>query len=860
MTTRVDAIRFFKNNPLVFFKKQCKVVSKSGELLNFIPNETQLIIHSEAEKQKSKTGKVRLIILKGRQQGCTTYIRMRFLHKITHTIGHKALVMVHLHDAGKNLFSQIRQCYDAIDWRFKPEFTKNNESVLAFDTIQSQFSFSTAGSKGTGRSATLQLFHGCVSFDSKIILSNGESVSMENIKIGDLVCTSSGDFAPVKNKIFTGEKKVFEIKTFLSNEFIEISKDHKVLTQRGWVKCEDLTIKDYIKTPKIKIKEKLFKKCFELKNIERPQGGGTKHIEKSNITLDYNCGYFFGYYLAEGHVKKQNKSINNRFCNVSFCYHEKEDFIKNIKLFAEKYGCSFSEKHILKNHKKIFTIYGSFLAELTNAWFGRVDSKHIPEWVFDCDKEFIKGLIIGYFDGDGSKNEINRIRATSIHEKISRQIKRLITSITDSPCALKYYTDKYRYDVKTKDVFVVEANRESFDFLNSHKQEKYKNLKYIKIENQLFVKIKSLCEKGVKRTFDIEIDHKDHDFETPIGIVSNSEVAFWDNASEHTRGMMQALSSQDGSECFLESTANGMTGDAEEFYNKFMTGLDKSSDFKSLFIPWFTNAEYQTTLPNDFTLKTHESWCEKEYKAIYGLTDTQVYWARQKIATDFNKRYDMFCIEYPANPHEAFEGTGEDSFIEPRIVIEARKRTPSGHGDVILGVDVGGDEFGKSPDRSVIALRKGDDFKIIFQKKGISRDDLMQKICDLIKEFQPQKTFIDITGIGYNLDRDLVHLCNVRNVSVSQVTGVNFGSNAIDSVQFTDCKAEMYYHLREALIVGSCDDSAELQKDLLATGYERDKMRRLKMQSKKNLTQSPDLADAMALCCYQQPLFYSGVF
>lgn len=499
MTSRAEAIQFFKKNPLSFYKKQCVVVSKGGVLMPFVPNETQLILHHEAEKQLSEKGKIRLIILKGRQQGCTTFIRMRFYHKLSHTIGHKALVMVHLHDAGKNLFSQIRQCYDAIDWRFKPPCSKNNESVLAFDAIQSQFTFATAGSRGTGRSATLQLFHG-------------------------------------------------------------------------------------------------------------------------------------------------------------------------------------------------------------------------------------------------------------------------------------------------------------------------------------------------------------------------SEVAFWDNASEHTRGMMQALSSEAGSECFLESTANGMTGDAEEFYNKFMSGLDDSSDFKSIFIPWFTNSEYQSVLPNDFELKTYDSWCEKEYKNTYNLTDTQVYWARQKINTDFNKRYDMFCIEYPANPHEAFEGTGENSFIEPRIVIDARKREFKGVGDKILGVDVGGDEFGKDPDRSVIALKQGNSFKIVFEKKGISRDDLMQKISDLVREFNPTMINIDITGIGYNMDRDLIHLCNVRNIAISHVNGVNFGSNAVDSVQFTDCKAEMYYHLREALILGSCDDSAELQKDLLATGYERDKMRRLKMQSKKNLSKSPDLADSMALCCYQTGSYFSGVF
>ena len=70
----------------------------------------------------------------------------------------------------------------------------------------------------------------------------------------------------------------------------------------------------------------------------------------------------------------------------------------------------------------------------------------------------------------------------------------------------------------------------------------------------------------------------------------------------------------------------------------------------------------------------------------------------------------------------------------------------------------------------------------------------------------------------------------------------------------------MYHWLREALKIGSCDDSTEVQKDLTALGYKRDKKRRLQMEPKKNLKQSPDIADSMALCCYQSNNFYIGGF
>ena len=50
-------------------------------MIPFILNKEQLYIQNLLEKMKRLTGKVRAIIVKGRQQGCSTLVSARFYHK-----------------------------------------------------------------------------------------------------------------------------------------------------------------------------------------------------------------------------------------------------------------------------------------------------------------------------------------------------------------------------------------------------------------------------------------------------------------------------------------------------------------------------------------------------------------------------------------------------------------------------------------------------------------------------------------------------------------------------------------------------------------------------------------------------------
>ena len=71
-----------------YCRKNLKVrIKKEGDdgkkIVPFVWNKAQVYIHAKLEQQKKLCGRVRALILKGRQQGCSTYIAARFYHKTT---------------------------------------------------------------------------------------------------------------------------------------------------------------------------------------------------------------------------------------------------------------------------------------------------------------------------------------------------------------------------------------------------------------------------------------------------------------------------------------------------------------------------------------------------------------------------------------------------------------------------------------------------------------------------------------------------------------------------------------------------------------------------------------------------------
>ena len=120
-------------------------------------NRTQQFVHAALEAQKARTGKVRVIIGKGRQTTVSTYVAARFYHKTTFFKGVHTYILTHEQDATDNLFGMVERFQEHNPLR--PSTSINNAKELTFDRLGSSYEVGTAGTKAGGRSQTIQMLH-----------------------------------------------------------------------------------------------------------------------------------------------------------------------------------------------------------------------------------------------------------------------------------------------------------------------------------------------------------------------------------------------------------------------------------------------------------------------------------------------------------------------------------------------------------------------------------------------------------------------------------------------------------------------------------------------------------------------------
>jgi len=154
-------IRLRLRDDLGYYAPRClRIRTKAGSVAPLCLNEAQKYADKRLNDQLARTGRVRALFLKGRQQGCSTYVEARFFHKTTHRRGTKAFILTHLDDATNNLFGMAKRFYEHCPEVVRPSIAASNAKELVFNLLDSGYKVGTAGSKGVGRSDTIQLFHG----------------------------------------------------------------------------------------------------------------------------------------------------------------------------------------------------------------------------------------------------------------------------------------------------------------------------------------------------------------------------------------------------------------------------------------------------------------------------------------------------------------------------------------------------------------------------------------------------------------------------------------------------------------------------------------------------------------------------
>jgi hypothetical protein len=161
MDDHEKAIRQRLKDDFAHYAARClKIRSKSGAILPLTLNTAQMHLHNRIEQQRTRIGMVRILVLKGRQQGCSTYTEGRFYHLVTHRFGVRAFILAHDLDSSKTIFEMVERFQVHCSPLVRPLAGTSNARELVFPRLDSGYEVATAGNKAAGRSKTVQYFHG----------------------------------------------------------------------------------------------------------------------------------------------------------------------------------------------------------------------------------------------------------------------------------------------------------------------------------------------------------------------------------------------------------------------------------------------------------------------------------------------------------------------------------------------------------------------------------------------------------------------------------------------------------------------------------------------------------------------------
>lgn len=329
-----------------------------------------------------------------------------------------------------------------------------------------------------------------------------------------------------------------------------------------------------------------------------------------------------------------------------------------------------------------------------------------------------------------------------------------------------------------------------------------------------------------------------------IQFLHASEAAFYKHADEHAKGIMQAVPNVAGTEVIIESTANGV---GNWFHQQWQLAESGQSEFIAVFTPWFWKDTYRKNVSHDFIATPDE----QELKDIYHIDDEQLAWRRMKIVELSVNGLDglkSFKQEYPNNATEAFQMSGEDSFIHPDIVMLARNEEKYNNieriGALTIGVDIA--RFGD--DRTAIIRRRG---RVAYGLQTHCKKDTMEIsgiVHNIIINENPVKVFIDVCGLGAGVFDRLLELGH-KDIIVA----VNSAEKALDDDHYSNKRAEMWALAKQWLIDKPVQipDSDELHADLCTSKYKVDSKGRVLIESKADMkkrgVRSSDTADALLL-------------
>ena len=142
-----------------YSKSALKIRTKDGDIKPLNLNPAQQTLQAAVDAQMASEGKVRIIILKARQQGLSTHVGGYLYFNVSQRRACKAMVVTHHSDSTRALFDMTKRYHENCPELLKPHTKYSSRRELTFDVLDSSFVVATAGGESIGRGETLTHVH-----------------------------------------------------------------------------------------------------------------------------------------------------------------------------------------------------------------------------------------------------------------------------------------------------------------------------------------------------------------------------------------------------------------------------------------------------------------------------------------------------------------------------------------------------------------------------------------------------------------------------------------------------------------------------------------------------------------------------
>ena len=659
-----------------------KIKTKRAEIRPLLFNDPQVRLHKLLEHLRQQRRLMRVIVLKARREGISTYSEGRIFWQSHFNENTDSVVIAHEKESGEAIFGMCKLFYEELPTQFRPMVRYSSKKELSFENpdpkdrkrnpgLRSKIEVRTAGKKDVARGGGYVNLHCCLTPDTLVLTPNNRLVPAGLLRPGDMVLDDELKPTQVKNIFeYHGDFPAVQINLWYNPAFpITCTSTHRLLTSRGLVEAGHIKKYDRLLFPVGQITDTL--NILPMLTIPRRASDGES----------YCLGYFLGLFLAEGcfHVNQRGTADQ---ISLTVNRDEVSHVLPYAEMMATLFGCNVHVRPIPGKWAAHIVLSSVELSAVMRSVFGT--DKNIPDWFFHLGEPFVRGVTEGYIYGDGywSDKTCDSVCAYSVRPWT-------ILWLRDALLRLGYGYASVQIGKSHKsteqDKFVCQLNGDaarrlqaklpgnaSRTFRKAQKREEKWRIIEQGGKKYVAILVKTLKNKTEPVVHDIEIDTSNHLYLLPSCISHNSELGSWTFAEDTVPALIPTIPDTEQSLIVFESTAKGV---GNFFHKEWLRAKEGDSNFAPFFLSWFDMSEYTKpfyTAQDKVSFEENLNEEERELRAKFTLTSEQLHWRRSKIA-DLLGDVEVFRQEYPSTDAEAFIVSGVPIFNRKRLRVMATK-------------------------------------------------------------------------------------------------------------------------------------------------------------------------------------------